>query len=357
MVLSSTSLQAILFILGFSLSYYLCRVSYRDAVGRNTFYNNRARADNRAVADIGAVQNADIHPEIYISADSYFSGVAALIYYIVVRIFKYMGIRRDGDILRQQAVLTYLKPDMTEKGRAGAYINIVAHGYISVADGSGILHTAKNDYPISRGDIFFTFSSKPFYIENSGGLEYIYISFIGLRASALFERLNISYSEPVYKGFDFLRERWTEDFGSANSFNTDLICEGLLLHSLSYLCRRNEEENIKNSGSNGILELKAYVDMHYAEADINLKTVSQKFNYSYKYASNAFIGLTRIPFSRYLCNLRLEHAQQLLKSGISNIQEVARSSGFSDAQYFSKAFKKKYKLTPTEYCKSFKPTE
>lgn len=225
------------------------------------------------------------------------------------------------------------------------------YGIYLVTRGKGILHTARNDHDISEGDLFFTFSSKPYYIQNLGELQYIYISFIGLRAPSLFERLKISYTSPVYKGFAFLRKRWEEDFENANDTNIDLVCEGLLLHSLSYLCCRNEEKT-KGKDPNGMLELKAYIDMHYTEQDLNLKAVSKRFNYSYKYVSNAFIGLTRVPFSEYLGNLRLTHAQKLLEDGMNNIQEVAYSSGFSDAQYFSKAFKKRFNQTPTEYRKS-----
>ena len=222
-----------------------------------------------------------------------------------------------------------------------------------VTNGKGILHTAKNNYPISEGDLFFTFSSKPFYIQNTGNLQYIYISFIGLRIPPLLERLHISYYSPVYNNFSFLRERWMSDFDSANQFNIDLVCESLLLHTLSFLCQNNKEKNQRKE-SNGMLKLKNYVDMHYSDPMLNLKTVSQKFNYSYKYVSNAFIKLTRVTFSAYLSNLRLTHAQELLKSGISNIQEVAYSSGFSDAQYFSKAFKKKFNVTTTQYRKMIK---
>lgn len=231
-----------------------------------------------------------------------------------------------------------------------SFIYSACHGMYLVTQGCGTLHTARNDYPLTAGSLFFTFSSKPYYIQNIGDLRYIYISFIGLRASALFERLGIDYSSPVYDGFSFLCERWESDFENSTEFNIDLICEGLLLHTLSYLCRNSEEAAVGGE-SGGILKLKAYVDMHYAQPDLSLKTVSRKFNYSYKYVSNAFARLTRIPFSNYLCNLRLGHARQLMKDGINNIQEVAYSSGFSNAQYFSKAFKKKYGLTPTEFCR------
>lgn len=220
-----------------------------------------------------------------------------------------------------------------------------------VTEGSGTLHTALGDYALLKGSLFFTFSSKPYYIQNTGGLQYIYISFIGLRASALFGRLNINYSSPVYDGFSFLCERWINNLEISTEFNIDLICEGLLLYTMSFLCKSGEE-SAGEKKPDGIIELKTYVDLNYMRPELNLKYVSQKFNYSYKYVSNAFSKLTRIPFSGYLCNMRLSHAKQLMKNGINNIQEVAYSSGFSSAQYFSKAFKKKYGVTPAEFCKT-----
>ncbi len=237
-----------------------------------------------------------------------------------------------------------------------AFISSACYGIYLVTHGCGILHTASNDFDISDGDLFFTFSSKPYYIQNLGGLQYIYIGFIGLRVPSLFERLGIAYSLPVYKGFDCLREQWINDFENANEHNVDLVSEGLLLHSLSYLCGQ-DTELIKSRSSNGMLELKSYVDLHYAESDLNLKSISRKFNYSYKYVSNAFISLTRISFSSYLSSLRLTHARSLLENGMSSIQEVAYSSGFSDAQYFSKTFKKRYGVTPTEYRKKLRCTD
>lgn len=234
-----------------------------------------------------------------------------------------------------------------------SFIYSGCHCIYLVTEGKGILHTANREYALSYGNLFFTFASKPFYIENSGDLQYLYISFIGLRPYSLFERLGISYISPVYNNFSFLRERWINDFENSNIDNIDLKCESLLLHTLSFLCRSKEETSRRNK-TNGILELKTYVDMHYTDSSLNLKSVSQKFNYSYKYASNAFKSLTRISFSSYLCNIRLDHAQRLLQSGVGNIQEIAFSSGFSDAQYFSKSFKKRFMLSPTEYRKSIK---
>ncbi len=50
-----------------------------------------------------------------------------------------------------------------------------------------------------------------------------------------------------------------------------------------------------------------------------------------------------------LQDMRIERACQLLQSGESRIKEVAWKSGFTDAKYFTKVFKSKKGITPTEY--------
>lgn len=51
----------------------------------------------------------------------------------------------------------------------------------------------------------------------------------------------------------------------------------------------------------------------------------------------------------YIQLLRLKKAIELMADGNNNISEIAYEVGFSDPNYFSKVFKKTYKITPTEY--------
>ncbi|MEM8613802.1 MAG: AraC family transcriptional regulator [Cyanobacteria bacterium P01_H01_bin.105] len=53
----------------------------------------------------------------------------------------------------------------------------------------------------------------------------------------------------------------------------------------------------------------------------------------------------------YLQNYRLEQARQLLQTDSLNIQEVARSVGYTSFSSFTKAFKKKFKVPPSTYLK------
>jgi signal transduction histidine kinase/AraC-like DNA-binding protein/ActR/RegA family two-component response regulator len=58
--------------------------------------------------------------------------------------------------------------------------------------------------------------------------------------------------------------------------------------------------------------------------------------------------LTGIPPADLLRNIRLEKAWQMLKDGDGNVSQIAYSTGFDNPNYFSKAFKKHFGVSPSE---------
>lgn len=223
-----------------------------------------------------------------------------------------------------------------------------------VTQGAGVLHTTTETFSLSRGNLFFTFSARPYYIENVGGLQYIYIDFTGLRALTLMERLHIGYNAPVYSGFDFLIPLWEKTLFDAVESNADLFCEGLLLYTLGFICSNNNEPDFGDK-KNGILLAKEYVDLNYTDAELNLKSVSQRFSYNPKYFSAAFKKLVRTSFSNYLKNRRLSYAASLVQSGITNIKDLSELCGYTDPVYFSKCFKEQYGVSPKKARSLAKP--
>ena len=106
-----------------------------------------------------------------------------------------------------------------------------------VVSGSGILHTPCGDYPVSENNVFLTFSAKPYFIENTGNLGYIYVSFIGPRAEGLTKRAGFTADSPVLACPEKLTGRWKEDFGAADDSCIDLVAESLLLYTISAASR------------------------------------------------------------------------------------------------------------------------
>ena len=57
-------------------------------------------------------------------------------------------------------------------------------------------------------------------------------------------------------------------------------------------------------------------------------------------------GLSPVDFVR---EMRIKRAKQLVESGEYNVSTIAYMTGFNDPKYFSKCFKKKYGVSPSEY--------
>ena len=67
------------------------------------------------------------------------------------------------------------------------------------------------------------------------------------------------------------------------------------------------------------------------------------------YISKIFKSETGDTLIRHLINLRLERAKELLgQGGTGSIQEVAAAVGYEDAYHFSKLFKKRYGISPSQ---------
>lgn len=60
----------------------------------------------------------------------------------------------------------------------------------------------------------------------------------------------------------------------------------------------------------------------------------------------SIVGLSPVDFIR---EMRIKRAAQLIESGEFNVSSIAYMTGFNDPKYFSKCFKKKYGVNPSEY--------
>ena len=96
-------------------------------------------------------------------------------------------------------------------------------------------------------------------------------------------------------------------------------------------------------------EAKAYLDLHFADRDLQMSKVAQIFNISPSYFSTIFRQELGETFRDYLGGLRINRAKELLRTSNLKCAEVAYQSGFNDSHYFSFVFKKKTGRTPQQY--------
>jgi len=85
------------------------------------------------------------------------------------------------------------------------------------------------------------------------------------------------------------------------------------------------------------------------DKELDLETVSAKFNLSIYYFSRIFKDILGYNFPDYVNLLRVKKAKQLLLNNEISIKEICYAVGYSDPNYFSKVFKKYEGMTPSEY--------
>ena len=81
---------------------------------------------------------------------------------------------------------------------------------------------------------------------------------------------------------------------------------------------------------------------------MSLSTVAEAFSMSERSLSRFFRDKLQDTFSNMLEKIRLSEAEKLLREDRS-LQDVADSVGYANVSTFTKAFKRRYGATPTEW--------
>lgn len=102
-------------------------------------------------------------------------------------------------------------------------------------------------------------------------------------------------------------------------------------------------------GNHALAELvMKYMKQNYANK-ITLDILAEKFNCSKSSLVKCFKKQYDTTIMNVLIDIRLEKAAEHLKKSRLTVKEIAAECGFSEQNYFSKSFSKKYNCSPSEY--------
>ena len=87
-------------------------------------------------------------------------------------------------------------------------------------------------------------------------------------------------------------------------------------------------------------------------ANIGIEHYAKMCSMSVSRYSHVFTQKMSVSPHRYLTELRIGHAKFLLTNTNAKILDIAKSVGFADPFYFSKAFKKETGFSPSEFRKN-----
>ncbi|MWV42052.1 response regulator [Paenibacillus sp. HJL G12] len=106
----------------------------------------------------------------------------------------------------------------------------------------------------------------------------------------------------------------------------------------------------RQTGYNQLVEnAKEYIRLNYQDSDISINKVCKHLHISTGYFSSIFKKEVKMTFVNYLMHIRMEAAKESLRSTDLKTFEIAEAIGFSDPNYFSFCFRKKFGISPKEY--------
>ncbi len=106
--------------------------------------------------------------------------------------------------------------------------------------------------------------------------------------------------------------------------------------------------------NNNILEAMEYIHEHFTNHLLTVEQLSVKFGMSDTYFRNQFSSVFNITPLKYINQLRLTYAEELLQSDYYTIEEIAEKCGFNNINYFSLFIKKQTGFPPSVYRKILK---
>lgn len=109
-------------------------------------------------------------------------------------------------------------------------------------------------------------------------------------------------------------------------------------------------QKLEASKASAVIEhcLRA-IDSHYMERTFSLNWLAEEMKLNPNYLSTRFKKETGVGFVRYVNQLRVWRAQQLLRDMRYRAGEVAGMVGFDNPQYFTRIFKEMTGIVPSEY--------
>ena len=147
--------------------------------------------------------------------------------------------------------------------------------------------------------------------------------------------------------YDHSRVEFTKEVYNAQSVEQ---CEEILRKIARFFSERDQEP--ERTLSPLVRKVITDVDTDLKEP-LTLQYFSEKLGVNGSYLSNLFRRETGKTITQYVTDQRLKHAENLLRYTNKPVRSVAVEVGIGDAQYFSRLFRKKTGMKPTEYRRKY----
>ena len=223
-----------------------------------------------------------------------------------------------------------------------------------ITGGIGYYRTINETIQLSEGEGFIIFPGEtPSYFPSpEQPWEYFWAAISGSEMNALVESQGLSRLSPVFRSkapMDEMRQLLADMCATSI---IPLSVDRVFPHYLRAFFDRIEPFLSKKQGNSLYFEqCLTFISDCYAD-QITVQDVADYVNIDRTYLFKLFKRNLGISPQVYLLNYRIDKACDLLRTTASSITDIAYSVGFRDYSDFSRQFKARHKMSPTQYRQS-----
>ncbi|WP_135555300.1 AraC family transcriptional regulator [Paenibacillus cymbidii] len=237
-----------------------------------------------------------------------------------------------------------------------------------ITSGSGYYRSNESRYPVKAGDLYLNLPGEHHdgEADENDPFRYYYIGFGFDTTKGDYNNLT-----HIQRMFDQVRIPVVRDrFGIESAFlgifnelihlkeYSDLLIK-TYIYQIILLTYRNFFESwekqysrINNADENNsvIYDMIHFIDINLEKGNmIKLPQLEEELGYSYSHLSHLFSQKTGLAIKQYYNRKRFEKAVEWLKDSSYTITQISEKLGYLSIHSFSKAFRKSYGISPSEY--------
>ena len=222
-----------------------------------------------------------------------------------------------------------------------------------VLSGKGTLNLGGETYDIKAGEAFFLLPNTPlfYYPCDDEPWRYYWINFYGVKAEKLIKSFGVNLKSAVRKfaGVEEAEILFDEALKSNVPTEQAYYKAVSLLYYIAAAVAGGERNYEVGEGFDPEERVKQIIYLNYKNSDFFIDVIADVMHVSHSYVSKMFKQKTGMTVVKFLSEVRLKKAAELLSEKDYRIKELCAETGFNDELYFMKIFKKKYGMTVKEY--------
>lgn len=229
---------------------------------------------------------------------------------------------------------------------------ISGRGFLDSTDSGGV--TRRYELAANQGFLICPGQVNTYCADRDQPWKYVWLEFDGLRAAEFLASAGLDASQPIYVPQSVplgegLRDEmlYITDHPKASTLHLIghlfLFLDGLIQSSSTQ--RRASGAQLRDFY---IQEAITYMEQNY-QRDLTVEEIADVCKLNRSYFSKLFKESLGCPPQEFLIQMRLSKATELMKTSRSSIGDIAQACGYPNQLHFSRAFKKRYGVSPREW--------